>query len=250
MPFQPRTYRNRVHKAGLLSFRVVVKETDLQIQADRDLGAYARERVLRHRDVLEKYLARHPEFATTLTPWQVNEPRPAIVEEMVRAGRRAGVGPMASVAGAIAARVGADLLTRSREVIVENGGDVFLQTSEPVTIGIYAGTAAFGSRLAILAGGGDTPLGVCTSSGTIGHSLSHGRADAACVIARSCALADAAATAIGNRVKRSADIQGAIQWGRGIEELLGILVVAGDKVGAWGEVELVPAGSDIRAGDR
>lgn len=239
MPYQPRTYRNQIHKTGLKSFRVVVKETDLHIQAESDLDTYARERILYHRDVLEKYLIRYPEFADTLTPWQADEPRPEMIEEMVQAGRRTGVGPMAAVAGAIAACVGTDLLTRSREVIVENGGDVFLQTTDPVTVGIYSEAPTFGNRLALLAGGGDTPLGVCTSSGTIGHSISYGRADVVCVIASSCALADAAATAIGNRVQGAGDIRSAIEWGGKVEKIQGILIVAGDKMGAWGGIELV-----------
>lgn len=239
MPYQPRTYRNNIQKPGLTSFRVLVKETDLHIQADSDLEAWARERVLYHRDVLEKYLGRYSEFATTLVPWPKDEPRPAMIEEMVRAGRRAGVGPMAAVAGAMAANVGFDLLNRSREIIVENGGDVFLQTTDPVTVGIYSGEGDLGSRLALRAGGGDEPVGVCTSSGTIGHSLSHGRADAVCVIASSCALADAAATAIGNRVQGEGDIRSAIEFGRNIKEIQGVVISVGGKIGAWGEVELV-----------
>ena len=83
------------------------------------------------------------------------------------------------------------------------------------------------------------PRAVCTSSGTIGHSLSLGVADAVCVVSESCPLADAAATAIGNRVEGAGDIQGAIDWGRGISGVDGIVVVIGDKMGAWGGVELV-----------
>jgi len=242
MPHQPRTYRNHMQKEGLVSFRVAVKETDLHIQADRDLGNYARERLLLHRDVLEKYALRHPEFVVTLSPWTRNDPMPAIVEEMVHAGRRAGVGPMAAVAGAIAARVGEDLLDRSREVIVENGGDLFLRTRSHVTIGIHAGEVSPASNMLMKAGGGDAPVGVCTSSGIIGHSTSFGRSDAVCVISPSCALADAAATAIGNRVHGGSDIRSAIEWGRKIEEVQGIVIIAGGRIGAWGDVELVSDG--------
>ncbi len=237
---QPRTYRNRIQTPGLVAFQVVVKETDLHIQADRELEAFSRQRVLYHRDILEKYIIRYPEFATTLTPWGGNEPKPAMVEDMVWAGRQAGVGPMAAVAGAIAANVGTDLLTRSKEVIVENGGDVYINTGSPVTIGIYAGKSPIESKLGLLAGGDHMPVGVCTSSGVIGHSLSYGKADAVCAVSPSCALADAVATAIGNRVQRKRDIRSAIDWGREIREVKGIVIIMGDQVGAWGEVELVP----------
>lgn len=242
MAHQPRTYRNHMQKQGLVSFRVAVKETDLHIQADRNLDRYARERVLWYRDILEKYSLHYPEFAVTMTPWTKDDPKPGIVEDMVQAGRRAGVGPMAAVAGAIAARVGEDLLARSREVIVENGGDVFLKTCDPVTIGIYAGASSPVSNISMKAGGGDTPVGVCTSSGNIGHSISFGQSDAVCVVSPSCALADAAATAIGNRVRAGSDIRDAIEWAEKIEEVKGVVVIAGGKIGAWGDVELVPAG--------
>jgi ApbE superfamily uncharacterized protein (UPF0280 family) len=165
-----------------------------------------------------------------------------MIEAMVQAGRRVGVGPMAAVAGAIAESVGTDLMERSNEVIVENGGDVFLKTAAPVTVGIYAGQSVVGSRLALRTGGESAPMGVCTSSGTIGHSLSHGRADAVCVIASSCGLADAAATAIGNRVQGPGDIKDAIGWGRQIDGIRGVLIVVGDKIGAWGSVEFVSPG--------
>ena len=219
---------------------MVVKETDLYIQTDRDHKAFATERVLYHRNLLENFIRRFPEFATTLAPWPGDEPRPLLIEEMIQAGRQAGVGPMAAVAGAIAECVGHDLLSRSDEVIVENGGDIFLKTRDPLVVGIYSGVSSIGSKLGIRSGGGDLPSAVCTSSGTIGHSLSFGRADAVCVLSLSCALADAAATAIGNRVGGAADIRSAVEWGREIEGVQGILIVAGDKVGAWGEVELVP----------
>ena len=87
---------------------------------------------------------------------------------------------------------------------------------------------------------GLTPLGVCTSSGTVGHSFSFGRADAACVLAHSSALADAAASALGNRVQNAGDIAAALEWAATAPDLLGAVVIVGDKLGAWGRVELVP----------
>lgn len=240
MGYQPRTYRNEAGKAGLSAFRVVVKETDLHIQADKPLEAAARKSVLRHRGILENYIHMYPEFAMTLVPWTGEGPRPILIDEMIRAGRQAGVGPMASVAGAIAACVGNDLLMDSKEVIVENGGDLFIKTLEPVVVGLYAGEPVPGLQMGIRAGGGDFPSAVCTSSGVIGHSLSFGHADAVCVVSASCALADAAATAIGNHVKNAGDIPKAIELGRRIDGIQGILIIAGGKIGAWGSIELVP----------
>lgn len=239
MPYQPRTYRNDVRKAGLSAFRVVVKETDLHIRADLPIEAVAKESILHHRGILENYIRMHPEFATTLAPWPGEGPKPLLIDEMTRAGRQAGVGPMAAVAGAIAACVGNDLLAHSKEVIVENGGDIFFKTREQLTVGLYAGTSVLSLKTGLRAGGGDSPLAICTSSGTIGHSLSYGLADAICVVSASCALADAAATAIGNHVGGSADIRSAIDWGQRIQGVQGIVIIAGGKMGAWGPLELV-----------
>jgi ApbE superfamily uncharacterized protein (UPF0280 family) len=239
MDYQPRTYRNDVQKAGLSVFQVVVKETDLHIQADQPLETAAKDSILRHREILENYIQMYPNFATTLRPWPEEGPRPFLIDEMIRAGRRAGVGPMAAVAGAIAACVGGDLLMHSKEVIVENGGDVFIKTSEPLTVGIYAGDSELSLKMGLRAGGGDSPMAICTSSGTVGHSHSFGLADAVCVVSASCALADAAATAIGNHVGGARDIKSAIGWGRRIQGIQGIIIIAGEKMGVWGELELV-----------
>ncbi len=100
----------------------------------------------------------------------------------------------------------------SPEVIVENGGDIFLKTSQAATVALYAGNSPLSLKVGILLAAAMTPLGVCTSSGTVGHSLSLGRADAACVLAADTALADAAATALGNRVKVPDDIPAALEW--------------------------------------
>ena len=146
---------------------------------------------------------------------------------------------MAAVAGAIAEFVGQELLKFSPEVIVENGGDIFLKITKERLVGVHAGTSPYTGKIALKIAAADTPLGVCTSSGTVGHSLSFGKADAAIVLAPSAALADAAATAIGNIVKAESDIPQAIDFARGIAGLVGVAVIINDKMGVWGKVNLV-----------
>jgi ApbE superfamily uncharacterized protein (UPF0280 family) len=136
--------------------------------------------------------------------------------------------------------VGQGLLAHSAEVIVENGGDVFLKTRQAATVAVFAGASPLSLAVGVRVGGRDRPCGVCTSSGTVGPSLSFGKADAVCVVSDSCALADAAATAIGNRVQSGRDIPGAVEFGRGIRGVAGLAVIVGDRLGAWGEVEIVP----------
>jgi ApbE superfamily uncharacterized protein (UPF0280 family) len=224
----------------LTSFEVVCQQTDLLVRAHRPLEAETRERVLELRGQIEGYIRRYPDFATTLSPWREDALAPEIVRNMVRAGNAAGVGPMASVAGAIAGGVGRHLLGHSRQVVVENGGDIFLKTDQPAVAGLFAGHSPLSMKIGIRIAETNAGIGVCTSSGTVGHSLSAGKADAVCVVAHSCALADAAATAIANRIQVPGEIESALTFGRSIAGVLGIVAVCGREMGAWGQVELVP----------
>jgi hypothetical protein len=145
---------------------------------------------------------------------------------------------MAAVAGAMAESVSKDLLKLSKEVIVENGGDIYLTTSKERTIGIYAGDSPISLKVGIVISPEETPLGVCTSSGKVGPSLSFGKADAVCILAKSSALADAAATAVGNVVREKKDISLGLGRAREIEGILGTLIIVEEKMGIWGRIQL------------
>jgi ApbE superfamily uncharacterized protein (UPF0280 family) len=238
--YEKRTYRERIRPENLKSFGVAVQETDLWICADRVLTDAATAQVFRVRGQIETYIRYHPGFMNTLVPWVVKGPAPPVIREMAEAGHRAGVGPMAAVAGAVASAVGTELLAFSDEVIVENGGDVFVMRNRSFIYSVYAGSAKLSMRFGIRLDGRGKPLGVCTSSGTIGHSYSTGKADAVCVVSPSCAVADAAATAICNQVTSASAIQAAIDFGREIQGVSAIVVIIGDKAGIWGDAEMVP----------
>ncbi len=237
---EPRTYRTRMAREGLAPFRVAVKETDLLVLAAKDFSHEVRQAVVKERQQLEDYLGAHPEFLTALTPWPEDPFAPPVAKEMITAAQKAGVGPMAAVAGAIAQRVGQALMPLSPEVIVENGGDIFMKVTRPATVALFAGKSPLSHKVGLKIAPELSPLGVCTSSGTVGHSLSFGRADAACVLAGSAALADAFATALGNRVSDAGAINAALAWVAEVPGVLGAVVIVGDKLGAWGRVELTP----------
>lgn len=236
--YQPRIYRHWIEGKDLVAFNVTEKETDLYIRATSNLAKKARRLVLKYREQIERYIEMNPEFQTSLKPVNVPENAPAIVKEMAEAGTKAGVGPMAAVAGAIAEYAGKELLEFSPEIIVENGGDIFLKILKKRVVGIYAGKSPLTGKIGLEINPKDTPLGVCTSSGTVGHSLSFGQADAVVVLAASATLADAAATAIGNRVKQAGDINKALELARDIAGLKGAVIIIGRDIGAWGEVKL------------
>jgi len=236
--YQSRSYRHWIKGDDLVSFNVTVKETDLYIRAGTNLSHQAHHLVLKYRQTLEEYLLIHPHFLASMKPLPIDDDAPAIVKDMLAAAQKAGVGPMAAVAGAIAESVGAELVPYSANVIVENGGDIYMKSRRKRTIGIYAGTSPLSGKLRLEIAGRDTPLGVCTSSGTVGHSISFGMADAVVALSPSAALADAAATAIGNIVKTQADIPNGLELAQNIDGLRGVLIIAGDQTGIWGGVKL------------
>ena len=239
---EPRFYRHWIKDDDLVSFELTVKQTDLYIRARRNLKDKALDSVLKHRGSLEAYIGRHPLFLTTLDAYQAEAEAPTIVKEMARVSQLAGVGPMAAVAGAVAEAIGRDLLAFSPEIIVENGGDIFLKISKKRLVGLYAGQSSFAKKIALEIMPRETPLGICTSSGTVGHSLSLGSADAVIVLSSSAALADAAATALCNVVKAADDIPQAIEKAQSIEGLRGLVVIVGDNMGVWGKVKIASLG--------
>lgn len=238
-PGQDRAYRRISGIPGFRSFDVRVEETDLRIQAKADLSGKCREMVIGIREQLKRFIHSHPGFLESLEPWMPEALAPPLIRLMIDASEKAGVGPMAAVAGAIAEIVGTALLETSDEVVVENGGDIFMCLARETIVGIHAGSSPLSMKVGLKIPGKSVPMGICTSSGTVGHSMSRGRADAACVISASPALADAAATALANRVSSAHDIPLAIEWAQDLQDISGVVVVKGDRIGMWGLVEVV-----------
>lgn len=241
-----KAYRRLVTGGDLIPFEVTVKETDLYVRATRNLGAKTDRLVRKFRTQIEGYIERHPSFRTSLRPMPVTDDSPVIVKAMLEAGSSAGVGPMAAVAGAIAESVGMELLKYSRDVIVENGGDIFLKSTRTRVVAIYAGDSPLSGKIGLEMNADETPMGICTSSGTVGHSMSLGRADAVVVLSPSATLADAVATSVANVVKSAEDIATALSFGRDISGITGIVIIKGDKIGSSGSVRLCRT----RDGDR
>ncbi len=237
--YRERTYRKRVRAKGLVSFNVAVKETDLWVSAERRLENETRDLILDHRHQLERYIRSHPDFLKTLRPYPEDPFAPSLVREMIEVTRGVGVGPMASVAGAIAQYVAKGLEQWTDQVIVENGGDIFLKVNRPVTVSIFAGESSLSGKIGVLIPREKMPLGICSSSATVGHSLSMGIADLVCLLSSSALLADGAATALGNRIRSKKALEKVASWADQMEGIWGGLVIVGDKMATWGEIELV-----------
>jgi len=244
LDFEERTYRRLFTQKDMIHFQVAYKETDLDIGIPRvkfkpEMLTRA-EAIIRHyRRELEIYIERDPSFARALVPCNTLRDAPPIAREMAAAARLAGVGPMAAVAGAVAQYLAKDLVGTKEEIIIENGGDIYINTFRSRNIGIFAGSSTFSQRLALRIDPELGPLGICTSSGTVGPSLSFGRADAAVIMATSAILADAVATAVGNAVQKTTDVEKAAHIATKIPGVLGAVIIAGNKLAAWGKINLV-----------
>jgi ApbE superfamily uncharacterized protein (UPF0280 family) len=240
-----RTYRSRHDAKDLRYFNIVIKETDLAIGVDKDsytdsLLSLGEREVIKLRGDLETYMALQPEFRTSFFPLKLLSGAPAIARIMAEATAMAGVGPMAAVAGAIAQAVGEKLAGQVQEIIVENGGDIYINSSHPRIISVFAGESEFSNKVGIRLAENEGPIGICTSSGTVGPSISLGKADAVVIKADSTALADALASRAANQVQTERDLMKAVDSVQNIKGIRGILAIKGDQMAAWGDIELAP----------
>ena len=219
-----RTYRTFTYREA--AFRICCEKFDA-VTAE----------IVRQRRILEDYIDHHPGFRRSLKPLDLLAGAPDVAQSMVWAARLVGVGPMAAVAGAMAQRAGqAALEAGAREVIVENGGDIYIRAVEPVIIGLKTGMTDLGDRLAFSLKADDTPISICSSSGKMGHSMSMGECDLATVVAKDAALADAAATRAANLVSNVDDIDPALGNIAGIEGVDGVMIIKGARVGIAGKL--------------
>jgi uncharacterized protein len=236
--YQERFYRKLTKDSDLVGQEVIVKETDLFIFSEKDIKSVAEDIVRKYRAEIEDYIKNRPEFMTSLEPVSQDSRASDIIKEMIRTTALAGVGPMASVAGAIAEFIGNELLVYSKQIIIENGGDIFMKSDKVRRVAVYAGDSPLSNKVFIKIKPEDMPIGICTSSGTVGHSLSFGKADACVIIAKSAGLADAVATAACNRIKEEKDIASSLEFALSIKGVKGAVAILGKNLGSIGDIEL------------
>ncbi len=227
------------------SFRSVLKETDLWVAVDagkydRSIEGFTLERIRFYRNILDDFINKHPEFRLSLKPVKITEGTHPLILDMGRAADNAGTGPMSAVAGAVAEYICNDLIREFglNEVIIENGGDIFMMLDSPATISVYAGSSPLSEKISLVISPEETPLAICTSSGKLGHSLSLGKADACTIACHSGALADAYATAFCNEVKSNDMVLGVTEKALKKPEILSVIIIMDDKVGLGGTLQI------------
>ncbi|MDP8216929.1 MAG: UPF0280 family protein [Candidatus Kaelpia imicola] len=236
---QNRFYRDWTRNHGGVNFQVQIEETDLSISADSDIKDQALDCVKKQRALLKEYIKKDSSFLISLEPVEIKPQAPLIIKEMIRAASIANVGPMAAVAGAMAEIVGRELRKLSENIIVENGGDIYIDTRDSSVVALYAGGSSILGKIGLKLDQNIMPAGVCTSSATIGHSLNFGKADAVTIVSDSAAIADALATSISNRVKSSSDIGSVLKYAQDISDIRGLVIVAAGRIAFYGGIEII-----------
>jgi uncharacterized protein len=243
--FQPRTYRTQFNSARFQSFEVKHLETDLWIGVNpssfkEEMKVIAFDKIKELRTRLDEYILSEPFFKKSLKPFLPSENAPNEAKEMATAAEKAGIGPMSAVAGLFAREVGETLLQNFsvEELVIENGGDIFVLLKNELVLSVFAGESPLSERIGLVIPSKKNKLGICTSAGTVGPSLSFGKADAVVVICEDVLLADAFATAFGNKVKSPNDVEKVINQAEKYPEILSMLIVCEDKVGIRGDFEM------------
>lgn len=245
MEYKKRTYREHLQGGRWHTFTVAFKETDLWIGIDKssfrsEIQSFAAFRIHALRDEMDTYLSKDPNYLTALVPYDVAPTAPILLREMSAVARQSRIGPMSAVAGAVSARVARDIKEQFgvKEIVVENGGDIYADIQEDIDISVFAGESSLSEKVGFTIGADYAPLGICTSSGTVGPSLSFGKADAVMIICKDCALADTYATAFANQIQTAEDIAPCMEKIQEVKEILGALCIKEDKIGIAGVFNL------------
>lgn len=235
-----RKYRSQCQaQAHECVFQVLVEETDLRVVACKNLGAAMLNVVHALRADIKSWVALHPEFRYSLTPVTVSSQAPNIIQRMAHAAQLVGVGPFAAVAGAIAQMTAEAFVSISPDLIIENGGDVYMYSRHSRRVGLLS-DPQHGAQLALDIKAEDFPLSLCASSATIGHSLSFGCGDIAVIRAQDACFADAAATALGNQLRGAGGVEKALDFAASLAHVgvEGAFVQCAGKIGLWGNMEI------------
>ena len=245
MEYKDRNYRSRFASDNRRWFSVKFLESDLWIGVDS--GSYSQSMeadtyalLVDLRRAMDAYLLMDPQYKAALQPYDAGLEAPDILKEMSRVSHKTGIGPMSAVAGAVALKVAEFLKSKYgvKEVIVENGGDIYADATADMDIAVFAGQSPLSEKVGLHIPASAFPCGICTSSGTVGPSLSLGKADAMLIVCRDVLLADSYATAMANRIKTVNDLQPVIEQIQSIPDILAALAIKGDRLAVSGLYEL------------
>lgn len=245
MEYVKRTYRRQFATDRWASFVTEYKESDLWVGVDRnswqpEITEFAASFVRQLRQSMDAWIAQHADYARALLPYPAAADAPAIFHEMSEAAEQSGIGPMSAVAGAVAQHTGKAIKRQFgvKEVVVENGGDIYADIREDMDIAVFAGSSPLSGKVGLHIEAAGAPLGICTSSGTVGPSLSLGKADAVMIVCHDALLADTYATAFANGIQTAGDIPACINRIQQCPDIIAAMAIKDDRTGICGQFEL------------
>jgi hypothetical protein len=227
--------KNKEKYAWLLSYYY----TDILISSNKNIKSRIEKPLKKIYEILNVCIKNEASFLKSLSPIKIKPSFPPVIKEMCAKSAVFNVGPMAAVAGTINEYIASYLQKYCDILIIENGGDIYVKAERDLNVGIYVKNPNFKDKIALKINAKNMPCGLCSSSGTFGHSFSMGKCDLAVVLAKSAITADAAATAFANSISCEDDISGSIAYFKGFEDIKGLLAVKDKKIGAWGAIEFL-----------
>ena len=216
-----------------------IGETAVTIISERRYIKIAKDAIFEARSQIISKIAHDPFFRTTYYPYGSSPNDGCVVKRMCDASKAANVGPMAAVAGAVAEYAVKKMKDAgSKYAIVDNGGDIALMTDRDVCVGMYADVN--GERLSLRMPATGRIVGVCSSSASVGPSVSLGRTEISTVISNNVTLADACATMLGNLVRGRSNMEKALEEVCSVNGVTGCLAYCDGMLAMCGDVpELV-----------
>ena len=243
--YKERTYRKQFRDERRKGFVVKYKETDVWIGVDRTsfhpgMPNFALQTIRTLRNTADSYLSQDTEYAAALLPYQTRENAPQILKQMSEISYKTGVGPMSAIAGTFAYHIAHELKKHFdiREIIVENGGDIYADIKDDIDVSIFAGDSPLSEKVGLHIDAKESPLGICTSSGTVGPSLSFGKADAVMIVCKDVLLADSYATVFANQIQTSNDIGSVLEKIGYKKDIISALLIKDDKMGIAGKFKM------------
>ena len=232
-------YRKKTKGEGKYNWRVIYKYSDIVVSCDRDIRVELEKLIKDFYRIIESFIKLNPSFQKSLSPVTARPGYPPIIGEMCKRALVFNVGPMATVAGAVCDYIAGNLTLPISHLVIENGGDLYIKSKKDVDIGIYVKNKHFKDKINLKIKAAQTPCGLCSSSGSFGHSLSLGKSDLVSVLADTATGADGAATSAGNKIDTAGDISKIINIYKDIKEIKGLLIIKDSRIGIWGNIELI-----------
>ena len=233
-------YRCSVKNKEKYAWLVSYYYTDILISSNKNLKSRIEKPLKKIYEIFNVCIKNEPSFLKSLSPIRIKPSFPGIIKEMCTKSAEFNVGPMAAVAGTVKVYLASYLQKYCDILIIENGGDIYIKADRDLNVGIYIKNPNFKDRVALRINAKNMPCGLCSSSGTFGHSFSMGKCDLAVVLAKSAITADAAATAFANSISCEDDIPDSITYFKGFEDIKGLLAIKNKRIGAWGTIEFLP----------